>query len=38
MIKDIKEYVDTCDICQRMKMKCHLSYNELRSLFQFTDL
>ncbi len=37
MIKDVKEYVDTCDIYQRMKIKCHLSYDELRSLFQFID-
>jgi len=37
MIKDVKEYIDTCDICQRMKMKHHLSYDELRSLFQLTD-
>ncbi len=37
MIKNVKEYIDTCDICQRVKMKCHLSYDELRSLFQFTD-
>ncbi len=37
MIKDIKEYVDTCDICQRMKMKHHLSYDELKSLLRFTD-
>ncbi len=37
MIKDVKEYINTCDICQRMKMKCHLSYDELRSLSWFTD-
>ena len=37
MIKDVKEYVNTCDICQRMKMKHHLSYDELRSLSQLTD-
>ncbi len=37
MIKNIKEYIDTCDICQRVKMKRHLSYDELRSLFQLTD-
>jgi hypothetical protein len=37
MIKDVKEYVNTCDICQRMKIKCHLSYDELRSLSRFTD-
>ncbi len=38
MIKDVKEYVNTCDICQRMKMKRHLLYDKLKSLFQFTDL
>jgi len=32
MIKNVKEYINTCDICQRVKIKCHLSYNELRSL------
>ncbi len=37
MIKNVKEYINTCDICQRMKMKRHLSYDELRSLFQLTD-
>ncbi len=37
MIKNVKEYIDTCDICQRVKMKCHLSYDELRSLSRFTD-
>ncbi len=37
IIKDVKKYVDTCDICQRMKMKHHLSYDELRSLFRLTD-
>ncbi len=37
MIKNVKEYINTYDICQRVKMKCHLSYNELRSLFQLTD-
>ncbi len=36
MIKDVKKYINTCDICQRMKMKCHLSYDELKSLSQFT--
>ncbi len=35
--KDVKKYVNTCDICQRMKMKRHLSYDELRSLLRFTD-
>ncbi len=38
MIKNVKEYIDTCDICRRVKMKRHLSYDELRSLFQLTDL
>ncbi len=37
MIKNVKEYIDTCDICQRVKMKCHLSYDELKSLSQLTD-
>ncbi len=37
MIKNIKEYINTCDICQRVKMKRHLSYDELRSLSQLTD-
>ncbi len=38
MIKNVKEYINTCDIYQRVKMKHHLSYNELKSLFRFTDL
>ncbi len=37
MIKNIKEYINTCDICQRVKMKRHLSYDKLRSLFRFTN-
>ncbi len=37
MIKNVKEYINTCDICQRVKMKHHLSYNELKLLSQFTD-
>jgi len=37
MIKNVKEYIDTCDICQRVKMKRHLLYDELRSLSWFTD-
>jgi len=37
MIKNVKEYINTCDICQRAKMKRHLSYNKLRSLSQLTD-
>ena len=38
MIKDVKEYINTCNICQRVKMKHHLSYNELRSLSRLTNL
>ena len=38
MIKNVKEYINTCDICQRVKMKCYLSYDKLKSLFQFTNL
>ncbi len=37
MIKNVKEYINTCDICQRVKMKHHLSYDELRSLSQLTN-
>ncbi len=37
MIKNVKKYIDTCDICQRVKMKHHLSYDELKSLLQLTD-
>ena len=37
MIKNVKKYIDTCDICQRVKMKHHLSYDELRSLSWLTD-
>jgi len=37
MIKNVKEYINTCNIYQRVKMKHHLSYDELRSLFQLTD-
>ncbi len=37
MIKNVKEYINTCDICQRVKMKHHLSYDELKSLLRFTD-
>jgi hypothetical protein len=37
MIKNVKEYINTCDICQRVKMKCHLLYDELKSLLRFTD-
>jgi len=38
MIKNVKEYIDTCDICQRVKMKRYLSYDELKSLSRLTDL
>ena len=38
MIKDVKEYINTCDICQRVKIKYHLSYDELKSLSRLTDL
>ncbi len=37
MIKNVKEYIDTCDICQRVNMKRHLSYDELRSLSRLTN-
>jgi len=37
MIKNVKEYINTCDICQKVKMKCHLLYDELKSLLRFTD-
>ena len=37
MIKNVKEYINTCDIYQRVKMKHHLSYDELRSLSRLTD-
>ena len=32
MPKDIKEYIDFCDICQRTKSKRHRSYGELQAL------
>ncbi len=38
IIKDVKEYINTCNICQRVKMKHHLSYNELRLLSRLTNL
>jgi hypothetical protein len=38
MIKNVKEYVDICDICQKVKMKHHLSYDELNMLSWSTDL
>ena len=37
MIKNVKEYINTCDICQRVKMKRHLSYDKLRLLLQLTN-
>ncbi len=37
MIKNVKEYINTCDICQRVKMKRYLSYDELRSLSRLTN-
>ena len=37
MIKNVKEYINTCDICQRVKMKCHLSYDKLKLLSRFTN-
>jgi hypothetical protein len=37
IIKDVKEYVNICDICQRVKMKHHLSYDELNTLSRSTD-
>ncbi len=37
MIKNVKEYIDTCDICQKVKMKRHLSYDKLKSLSRFTN-
>ncbi len=38
IIKNVKEYINTCNICQRVKMKHHLSYDELKSLSRFTNL
>ncbi len=37
IIKNVKKYIDTCDICQRVKMKRRLSYDELKSLSRSTD-
>ncbi len=37
MIKNVKKYINTCDIYQRVKIKCHLSYDELKSLLRFTN-
>ena len=36
MKADVKEYVDTCDICQRVKVKRHRFYGELNALPQPT--
>ena len=38
MIKDIKEYVKNCDMCQRTKTLHHRFYNEFSSLFISTRL
>lgn len=32
MPKDIKEYIDSCDICQRTKVKRHRPYGEMQAL------
>ena len=37
IIKNVKEYINTCDICQKVKMKRHLLYDKLRSLSRLTD-
>ncbi len=37
MSKNVKEYINTCDICQRVKMKHHLLYDELKLLSWFID-
>ena len=34
MTNDVKEYVSTCDICQRIKVSRHKSYDELTFLSQ----
>ena len=36
MKADVKEYVDTCDICKRVKVKQHRPYGELNVLSQPT--
>ena len=33
MLKDIKEYIQNCDVCQRMKALRHRLYDETTSLF-----
>ena len=35
MIKYVRSYVKTCDICQKTKILRHRFYNELMSLSQF---
>ncbi len=37
MIKYVKFYIKTCDICQRTKTFKHLSYDDLQSLFLSQD-
>jgi hypothetical protein len=37
MIKYVKFYIKTCDICQRTKTFKHLSYDDLQSFFLFQD-
>ncbi len=37
IIKNVKEYINICDICQKVKIKHHLSYNKLKSLLWFID-
>jgi hypothetical protein len=32
LLKDVKDYVETCDVCQHMKIPRHKSYGELASL------
>ena len=36
MKADVKEYVDTCDVCKRVKVKRHRPYGELNALPQPT--
>ena len=36
MTADVKEYVDACDVCQRVKVKQHHPYDELNALPQPT--
>ena len=33
ILKDIKEYIQSCDVCQRVKALRHRSYNKTTSLF-----